>query len=72
MADPDNGVPKYQEDEVRDLYEFLTQWFKLFPGFLPNQFYPIGESYGGKSAHHTILFICKDDQSNFGVSNYIR
>ena len=30
------------------LYEFLTQWFTLFPMYQPNDFYIFGESYAGE------------------------
>jgi len=37
------------QDEVTDkLYEFLQQWFQLFPMYQSNPFYSFGESYAGK------------------------
>ena len=43
-----NGLPTTQEDVGRDLYEFLTQWYTLYPEFQPLPFYAFGESYAGK------------------------
>ena len=31
----------------QDLYSFLTQFFKLYPMYQPNDFYVFGESYAG-------------------------
>ena len=42
------GLPQYQDDIARDLYEMLTQWFKLFYQYQSNPFYVFGESYAGK------------------------
>jgi len=30
-----------------DNYDFLVGWFKMFPSYQSNDFYIIGESYGG-------------------------
>ena len=30
------------------MYEFLIQWFTLFPQYQKNPFFPFGESYAGK------------------------
>lgn len=43
-----DGLPSNQEEFARDLYEFLLQWFTLFPEYQKNDFYAFGESYGGK------------------------
>eukprot|EP00095_Tigriopus_kingsejongensis_P005174 maker-scaffold237_size242172-snap-gene-1.29 protein:Tk05174 transcript:maker-scaffold237_size242172-snap-gene-1.29-mRNA-1 annotation:"serine carboxypeptidase" len=43
-----NGLPTSQADIATDLYEFLQQWYTLFPEYQPNEFYAFGESYGGK------------------------
>ena len=41
-------MPQNQEDVAEDLYEALVQWFKLFPQYQNNKFFPFGESYAGK------------------------
>merc|ERR1711892_1015115 len=33
---------------IDNLYEFLQQWYTLFPQYQSNPFYPFGESYAGK------------------------
>ena len=37
-----------QEEVGRDLFEFLQQFFTLFPDLQARDFYVAGESYGGK------------------------
>ena len=41
-------LPSTEEEVENNLYEFLVQWFTLFPQFQSNPFYPFGESYAGK------------------------
>lgn len=43
-----NKYPSTEEEIADDLYEFLIQWFTLFPQFQSNPFFPFGESYAGK------------------------
>jgi len=43
-----NKMPELQVDVADNLYEFLQQWFTLYPQYQPNPFYPFGESYAGK------------------------
>jgi len=43
-----NKLPTTQKDVTDNLYEFLQQWFTLFPMYQSNPFYPFGESYAGK------------------------
>merc|ERR1712190_61521 len=43
-----SSLPTSQEDVAEDLYNFLIQWFTLFPQYQPNDFYAFGESYAGK------------------------
>jgi len=43
-----NVMPQSQKDVADNLYEFLQQWFTLFPKFQANDFYPFGESYAGR------------------------
>ena len=38
----------FQEEIGDNLYDFLVQWFKLFPEYQTNQFFAFGESYAGK------------------------
>ena len=42
-----DNLPTGQESIGEDLYEFLIQWFKLFPQYQGNEFFPFGESYAG-------------------------
>ena len=41
-------LPTTQKDVTDNLYEFLQQWYTLFPSYQPNPFYAFGESYAGK------------------------
>jgi len=41
-------LPETQDDVSQNLYNMLQQWFKLFPMYQGNDFYPFGESYAGK------------------------
>ena len=42
-----DGLTTSQEEVGRDLYNFLIQWFTLFPEYEGNEFFPFGESYAG-------------------------
>ena len=41
-------LPSTEEEVANDLYECLIQWFKMFPEYQNNPFFPFGESYAGK------------------------
>jgi len=41
-------LPSTEEEVENDLYEFLIQWFQLFPQYQGLPFFPFGESYAGK------------------------
>merc|ERR1719234_2664123 len=43
-----NKMPTTQDEITDNLYEFLQQWYTLFPEYQSNPFYPFGESYAGK------------------------
>jgi len=43
-----NRMPTTQKEVTDNLYEFLQQWFTLFPSYQSNPFYSFGESYAGK------------------------
>jgi len=43
-----NKMPTTQDEVTDNLYEFLQQWYTLFPEYQSNPFYPFGESYAGK------------------------
>jgi len=43
-----NKLPTTNNDVTDNLYEFLQQWYKLFPEYQGNPFYAFGESYAGK------------------------
>ena len=47
FANPE-GLPSTQSEVADDLYEFLVQFFTLFPEYRGNAFYAFGESYAGK------------------------
>merc|ERR1711915_335722 len=41
-------MPETQDEVSQNLYNMLQQWYKLFPMYQNNPFYPFGESYAGK------------------------
>merc|ERR1719187_33879 len=43
-----NRLPQTQKEVTDTLYEFLEQWFTLFPMYKSNPYYSFGESYAGK------------------------
>ena len=43
-----NALPTTQKNVIDNLYEFLQQWFTLFPSYQENKFFAFGESYAGK------------------------
>ena len=48
FTDDARGYATNQYDVSKDLYEALSQFYKLFPGLLKNDFFVTGESYGGE------------------------
>lgn len=55
-----DNLPTGQESIGVDLYQFLIQWFKLFPQYQGNEFFPFGESYAGKQNIHKVQLIGDD------------
>jgi len=43
-----NKLPETQDEVSQNLYNMLQQWYKMFPMYQSNPFYPFGESYAGK------------------------
>jgi len=43
-----NKMPEMNDDVTNNLYEFLQQWYQLFPQYQGNSFFAFGESYAGK------------------------
>ncbi|CAH1988622.1 unnamed protein product [Acanthoscelides obtectus] len=48
FTENENGYAREQTQVGRELYKALQQFFQLFPELRKNDFYVIGESYGGK------------------------
>ncbi|TRY70301.1 hypothetical protein TCAL_02456 [Tigriopus californicus] len=48
FTESEEGYAKNQEDVARDLYDFMQQFYKMFPELLQNELYITGESYAGK------------------------
>ena len=44
----DRGFALTEDDVARDLYECLTQFFRIYTNYASNPFYTSGESYAGK------------------------
>ena len=45
------GPPPENEDDIaRDVYSFLVNFYKVFPEYLPYNFFVFGESYAGMYA----------------------
>jgi carboxypeptidase C (cathepsin A) len=53
--------PLFIEDSTADLFEFLQQFFLLFPEHAGSPFYAFGESYGGKYAPAIALKIHEEN-----------
>ena len=49
FTDDSRGYANNQYDVARDLYEALSQFYKVFSERLTSDFYVTGESYAGKS-----------------------
>jgi hypothetical protein len=54
-----NGFPKSGLEAVTDMYEFITQFFQLFPELQQNDFYLGGISYSGGSKNSLFILCCK-------------
>ena len=62
MAEDPADYPLFIEDSTEDLFEFLQQFFLLFPEHADSPFYAFGESYGGKYAPAIALKIHQENQ----------
>lgn len=43
------GYAKNQDDVARDLYEFMSQFYDMFPELAKRELYITGESYAGEA-----------------------
>lgn len=50
---------------ARENFNFLTEWFKLFPQFAGNEFYISGESYAGKYVPTLAQLVLEESNFNF-------
>ena len=55
FTDDARGYASNQHDIARDLYEALSQFYKMFPEMLKSDFFVTGESYGGEYGEFHIL-----------------
>ena len=70
MAETEAAFANDQDDVGADLFEFLQQFFTLFPDQQKNDFYVAGESYAGKF-QSTITILAKYEEStNSKLRNY--
>ena len=60
-AEDPADYPLFIEDSTEDLFEFLQQFFLLFPEHAAAPFYAFGESYGGKYAPAIALKIHEEN-----------
>jgi len=60
-------MPTTHEEVADILYEFLQQWFQLFPEYQSNPFYPFGQSYAGKWVPNIARKIHEENKN--GVDN---
>jgi vitellogenic carboxypeptidase-like protein len=61
IAEDPADYPLFIEDSTEDLFEFLQQFFLLFPEHAASPFYAFGESYGGKYAPAIALKIHEEN-----------
>jgi hypothetical protein len=62
LTDDPTDYPLFIEESTDDLFEFLQQFFTLFPEHAASPFYAFGESYGGKYAPAIALKIHQENQ----------
>ena len=57
FTDDARGYASNQHDVASDLYQALSQFYKMFPEMLRSDFFVTGESYGGKYNLNNVLII---------------
>ena len=62
LTDDPADYPLFIEESTEDLFEFLQQFFTIFPEHAASPFYAFGESYGGKYAPAIALKIHQENQ----------
>jgi len=62
-----DSMPTTQKEVTDNLYEFLQQWFTLFPQYQSNPFYPFGESYAGKFVPSLTKYIHERNMEDDGI-----
>lgn len=64
FTDKEEGYVYSSEEAARDIYEFLIQFFTMFPHLKENRFFTTGPSYGGTYAIDVATVIHKHNQEN--------
>lgn len=64
FTEDERGFVSTAEQAAEGIYEFLTQFFTMFPHLQKNEFYHAGVSYGGTYAVETSTIVHKRNADN--------